>query len=151
MGLLAPCSQRSLMLHEKAFCDYCLLKLPLHVSMHVPRGALLAQITALQNGQMCTCMCAVGGGAGQSNGTRSTSRAFDRRELPLSDWEIHESEVEICKREDGSLWHLGGGSFGQVFKAIRNGVQPVAGAPHPRLCSPSCPPVQLLVRLCMHA
>jgi hypothetical protein len=75
----------------------------------------------------CKCMCMTVGDAA-SSGTRSTSRALDKRELPLSDWEIHESEVEICKREDGSLWHLGGGSFGQVFKAIRNGVQPVAGA-----------------------
>lgn len=73
-----------------------------------------------------------------STGTRSTSRAFNKRDVPLSDWEIHESEVEICKREDGSLWHLGGGSFGQVFKAIRNGVQPVAGAAQHTVCPSPC-------------
>lgn len=66
-------------------------------------------------------------GRGRSSGTLSSSKCFDKRDMPLSDWEIHESEIEICKRPDGSLWHLGGGSFGQVFKAMRNGVQPVAG------------------------
>lgn len=64
-------------------------------------------------------------GKGLSNGTRSGSKRLDS--LPLSDWEIHESEIEICKRPDGSLWHLGGGSFGQVFKAMKSGVAPVAG------------------------
>lgn len=46
--------------------------------------------------------------------------------MPLTDWEIQESEIEICKRPDGSLWHLGAGSYGQVFKAMRSGSQPVA-------------------------
>jgi hypothetical protein len=36
------------------------------------------------------------------------------------------AEIEIMKRPDGSLWELGAGGFGRVFKAIRNGVQPVA-------------------------
>jgi hypothetical protein len=30
------------------------------------------------------------------------------------------------KRPDGSDWELGSGGFGKVFKALRNGVQPVA-------------------------
>ena len=30
------------------------------------------------------------------------------------------------KRPDGSLWQLGSGGFGTVYKAMRNGVQPVA-------------------------
>lgn len=33
--------------------------------------------------------------------------------MPLSDWEINEEDIEICKRSDGSLWHLGAGSYGQ--------------------------------------
>jgi len=46
--------------------------------------------------------------------------------MPLSDWEIREEDIEICRRPDGNLWHLGAGSYGQVFKAMRGGVQPVA-------------------------
>jgi hypothetical protein len=30
------------------------------------------------------------------------------------------------KRSDGSDWELGAGGFGRVFKALRNGAQPVA-------------------------
>ena len=30
------------------------------------------------------------------------------------------------KRPDGSDWELGSGGFGKVYKALRNGVQPVA-------------------------
>lgn len=30
------------------------------------------------------------------------------------------------KRPDGSLWRLGAGGFGTVFKALLHGVQPVA-------------------------
>ena len=30
------------------------------------------------------------------------------------------------KRPDGSEWELGSGGFGKVYKALRNGVQPVA-------------------------
>lgn len=36
------------------------------------------------------------------------------------------AEVEICRRPDGSLWQLGAGGFGRVYKAMRFGVQPVA-------------------------
>lgn len=36
------------------------------------------------------------------------------------------AEVEIVKRPDGSPWQLGSGGFGTVYKALRNGVQPVA-------------------------
>lgn len=66
-------------------------------------------------------------GRSRSSGVRSRGKGFNKKDLPLSDWEIHESEIEICKRPDGTLWHLGAGSFGQVFKAMRGGVQPVAG------------------------
>ncbi|KAL4437815.1 hypothetical protein ABPG77_005727 [Micractinium sp. CCAP 211/92] len=46
--------------------------------------------------------------------------------LQLSDWEIRPEEIQILKRPDGSDWQLGSGGFGTVFKAMRNGVQPVA-------------------------
>ncbi len=40
-------------------------------------------------------------------------RTWDKRDLPLSDWEIKEEDIETCKHADGSLWHLGAGSYGQ--------------------------------------
>ncbi|KAI3425130.1 hypothetical protein D9Q98_008902 [Chlorella vulgaris] len=46
--------------------------------------------------------------------------------LQLSDWEILPDEIEILKRADGTDWQLGAGGFGTVYKAMRNGVQPVA-------------------------
>jgi len=36
------------------------------------------------------------------------------------------AEIQVMKRPDGSDWELGSGGFGKVFKALRNGVQPVA-------------------------
>ena len=36
------------------------------------------------------------------------------------------TELEICKRADGSLWQLGAGGFGRVYKAMRFGYTPVA-------------------------
>jgi hypothetical protein len=36
------------------------------------------------------------------------------------------TELEICKRPDGSLWQLGAGGFGRVYKAMRYGFTPVA-------------------------
>jgi serine/threonine protein kinase len=36
------------------------------------------------------------------------------------------AEIEILKRADGTDWQLGAGGFGTVYKAMRNGVQPVA-------------------------
>uniref|UniRef100_A0A1D2A5N4 Protein kinase domain-containing protein n=2 Tax=Auxenochlorella protothecoides TaxID=3075 RepID=A0A1D2A5N4_AUXPR len=54
-----------------------------------------------------------------------SSKALDSGML-FSDWEIFPNEVEIVKRPDGSPWQLGSGGFGTVYKALRNGVQPVA-------------------------
>lgn len=31
--------------------------------------------------------------------------------MPLSDWEIREEDIEICRRPDGNLWHLGAGDI----------------------------------------
>jgi hypothetical protein len=36
------------------------------------------------------------------------------------------AEIQILKRPDGSDWQLGSGGFGTVYKAMFNGVQPVA-------------------------
>lgn len=47
-------------------------------------------------------------------------------ELPFSDWEIKPEELEVMKRADGGDWELGSGGFGRVYKALRDGVQPVA-------------------------
>ena len=42
------------------------------------------------------------------------------------DWELLPSDVNICKRLDGSLWRLGKGGFGEVFKGLKDGVDEVA-------------------------
>ena len=36
------------------------------------------------------------------------------------------TEIDVAKRSDGSDWIIGAGGFGRVYKAFRNGVQPVA-------------------------
>ena len=42
------------------------------------------------------------------------------------DWELLPSDVDICKRLDGSLWRIGKGGFGEVFKGLKDGVDEVA-------------------------
>ena len=42
------------------------------------------------------------------------------------DWELQPSDVEICKKADGSLWKLGKGGFGEVFKGLKDSVDEVA-------------------------
>lgn len=42
------------------------------------------------------------------------------------DWELMPSDVEICKKADGSLWKLGKGGFGEVFKGLKDSVDEVA-------------------------
>lgn len=41
-------------------------------------------------------------------------------------WAINPEEIEIAKRPDGTDWILGQGGFGKVYKAMRDGVHPVA-------------------------
>eukprot|EP00887_Chlorella_sp_A99_P005023 scaffold4.g5023.t1 len=68
-----------------------------------------------------------GSGAG-AGGWDGSSSAFSAHELQsyLSDWQIDPAEITILKRPDGTDWMLGSGGFGTVYKAVRNGVQPVA-------------------------
>ncbi|KAI3430353.1 hypothetical protein D9Q98_004948 [Chlorella vulgaris] len=47
-------------------------------------------------------------------------------DLLMLDWHIPSEAIQILKRPDGSDWRIGSGGFGTVFKAMRNGVQPVA-------------------------
>ena len=42
------------------------------------------------------------------------------------DWELLPSDVEICKKADGTLWRLGKGGFGEVFKGLKDSVDEVA-------------------------
>ncbi|KAK9804917.1 hypothetical protein WJX72_011872 [[Myrmecia] bisecta] len=46
--------------------------------------------------------------------------------MPLTDWLIPEDELEMCKRPDGLPLLLGAGAFGKVYKAMKDGTQPVA-------------------------
>jgi serine/threonine protein kinase len=64
---------------------------------------------------------------GQSGGGEEARDHFATDGLAtLSDWEIRPEEIEYMKRPDGSDWELGTGGFGKVYKALRNGAQPVA-------------------------
>ena len=42
------------------------------------------------------------------------------------DWELLPRDVEICKKSNGTLWILGKGGFGEVFKGLKDGVDEVA-------------------------
>ena len=42
------------------------------------------------------------------------------------DWELEAEDVHICRKGDGSLWSLGKGGFGVVYKGIMGGVDEVA-------------------------
>lgn len=69
------------------------------------------------------------GGGGASRAARSQGALLPSiKPLPGPEWEIPEADIQICKRPDGSDWLLGEGSFGQVFKAIKGGVQVRASA-----------------------
>lgn len=43
-----------------------------------------------------------------------------------SDWELQPWSVAICRHSDGSEWKLGQGGYGEVFKALKDGVDEVA-------------------------
>eukprot|EP00884_Botryococcus_braunii_P017069 jgi/Botrbrau1/4045/Bobra.152_3s0006.1 len=45
---------------------------------------------------------------------------------PQPSWKISPNNISFVKRPDGSDWILGTGAFGTVYRALMNGVQPVA-------------------------
>lgn len=73
-----------------------------------------------------------GQGSGKGQGFGGESKAKSWRSESLSSVPssaapsaavIDEDSIAICRREDGSDFLLGQGSFGEVYKALRNGVQ----------------------------
>lgn len=48
------------------------------------------------------------------------------RSMPSQSWEMSPSELEMCQGPQGEPVLLGSGGYGQVFRGLRNGVQPVA-------------------------
>lgn len=47
-------------------------------------------------------------------------------DLSIQGWNTKIGDIDICKDENGRDWLLGKGSYGQVYKALRGGVQEVA-------------------------
>ncbi|KAK9821630.1 hypothetical protein WJX74_001672 [Apatococcus lobatus] len=45
---------------------------------------------------------------------------------PPAGWEIAPEQISICQRPNGADWKAGEGSFGQVFRALQDGVTVVA-------------------------
>ena len=60
---------------------------------------------------------------GPSSSPTSSQARYDHGTY---DWELLPSDVEICKKPDGSLWKLGTGGFGEVFKGLKDSVDEVA-------------------------
>lgn len=75
----------------------------------------------------------VGGGRRGSNGsTTDTSESEagnsseDSERSPLFSWEVRPEQIEILRRADGRPWKLGSGAYGEVYKALFDGVEEVA-------------------------
>eukprot|EP00884_Botryococcus_braunii_P023403 jgi/Botrbrau1/9747/Bobra.0388s0034.1 len=67
--------------------------------------------------------------AGSSDNTLKPSKRRQPKDYLTPLWDtdiIHPHSLELATRHDGSVWVLGSGSFGQVIKAIRDGVHDVA-------------------------
>ncbi len=39
------------------------------------------------------------------------------------EWAIDGDQIEICHQYDGTVWLLGEGRYGKVYKALKSGVQ----------------------------
>ena len=68
-----------------------------------------------------------------------------------TDWRdslIDPEKIQILRRRDGRPWVLGGGAFGQVYKALYDGVQVRPRGPRrfspPLLLLPPLPPLPLI-------
>jgi hypothetical protein len=55
--------------------------------------------------------CLHGGGAGDLSSNPSQLPSIQG----LSDWEIEQEDIEICRRENGEYWEIGTGGFGKVW------------------------------------
>jgi hypothetical protein len=65
--------------------------------------------------------------SGTSNGTQRTDRTdVTFPNVPWSEWQIDARDIQVARRDDGREWKLGGGAFGEVYKAMLKGVNPVA-------------------------
>lgn len=61
-----------------------------------------------------------------SGASASTARTNTPDMTTMSDWQIDARDIEVARRDDGREWKLGGGAFGEVYKALLKGVNPVA-------------------------
>jgi hypothetical protein len=62
----------------------------------------------------------------RSSSSFPESESVSPDQLPWDDWQVGLNELKVCVRPDGSEHIIGSGGFGKVYKALRNGVQPVA-------------------------
>mmetsp|Transcript_18116 Transcript_18116/g.54546 ORF Transcript_18116/g.54546 Transcript_18116/m.54546 type:complete len:1319 (+) Transcript_18116:310-4266(+) len=62
--------------------------------------------------------------SGESAGTNRTTTTIP--DMEWNDWHIDARDIQVARRDDGREWKLGGGAFGEVYKAMLKGVNPVA-------------------------
>ncbi|KAK9811928.1 hypothetical protein WJX73_000424 [Symbiochloris irregularis] len=57
----------------------------------------------------------------------SAGSLFSAAEAGLQlDWKVEPLRIKICQKPNGSYWLLGAGAYGQVYKAVMDGVNEVA-------------------------
>ena len=60
------------------------------------------------------------------SGKAKKSPSSSRKLQETYDWELLPSDVEICRRPNGHLWILGRGGCGEVYRGLKDRVDPVA-------------------------